>query len=58
MQEEKMKQSRGLGLDIAFTEGEQKVADPDQRSVQRPRVFYRREMETDPLVIAKLGAPR
>jgi len=53
-----MKQSRGLGLDIAFTEGEQKVADPDQRSVQRPRVFYRREMETDPLVIAKLGAPR
>ncbi len=55
MQEEKMKQSRGLGLDIAFTEGEQKIADPDKRGVQRPRVFYRREMETDPLVIAKPG---
>ena len=55
MQEEKMKQGRGLGLDIAFTEGEQKIADPDKRSVQRPRVFYRREMETDPLVIAKPG---
>jgi WD40 repeat protein len=55
LQEEKMKQGRGLGLEIAFTEGEQKIADPDKRSVQRPRVFYRREMETDPLVIAKPG---
>src|SRR5437588_1181403 len=44
MQEEKMKQSRGLGLNIAFTDGEQKT-DPEKRSVQRPRVFYRREME-------------
>jgi uncharacterized caspase-like protein len=57
MQEEKMKQGRGLGLNIAFAEGEQKIADPEQRSVQRPRVFYRREMETDPLVIAKPGMP-
>jgi uncharacterized caspase-like protein len=52
MQEEKTKQLRGLGLNIAFTEGEQKIADPE-RSVQRPRVFYRREMETNPLVVAK-----
>jgi hypothetical protein len=42
-------------MEIAFTEGEQKIADPDKRTVQRPRVFYRREMETDPLVIAKPG---
>lgn len=56
MQEEKMKQARGLGTDIAFTEGEKNIADPDKRSLQRPRVFYRREMETDPLVIAKPGA--
>ncbi|MDX6577132.1 MAG: hypothetical protein QOE96_3085 [Blastocatellia bacterium] len=55
MQEEKMKQGRGLGLDIAFTEGEKNIADPDKRSVQRPRVFYRREMETNPLVIARPG---
>jgi len=53
MQEEKMKESRGLGLGIAFTEGEQKIADPEKRSVQRPRVFYRQEMQVDPLVIAK-----
>jgi len=55
MQEEKMKQGRGLGIDISFAEGEQKTVEPDKRSVQRPRVFYRREMETDPLVIAKPG---
>ena len=53
MQEEKMKQSRGLGLAIAFTEGEQNIAEPEKRSVQRPRVFYRRELEANPLVIAK-----
>ena len=57
MQEEKMKQSRGLGLNIAFTEGEQKIIDPEKRSVQRPRVFYRREMEASPLVVAKPTAP-
>jgi uncharacterized caspase-like protein len=53
MQEEKMKSGRGIGLDIAFTEGEQKIADPEKRSIQRPRVFYRRELETNQLVIAK-----
>jgi WD40 repeat protein/uncharacterized caspase-like protein len=53
MQEEKMTQGRGLGLQIAFTEGEANVSDPQKRSVQRPRVFYRREMEATPLVIAK-----
>jgi len=53
MQQEKMTQGRGVGLGIAFTEGEANVADPQKRSVQRPRVFYRRELEASPLVIAK-----
>ncbi len=53
MQQEKMKQTRGVGLGIAFAEGEQNIADPEKRSVQRPRVFYRRELEASPLVIAK-----
>ena len=48
-----MKQSRGVGLEIAFTEGEEKVAEPEKRTVQRPRVFYRRELEANPLLIAK-----
>jgi WD40 repeat protein len=56
MQEEKMRESRGLG--IAFVEGEQKVADPEKRSVQRPRVFYRREIEANPLVVAKPASPQ
>jgi len=53
MQETKMRESRGVGLGIAFVEGEQKVPDVDKRSLQRPRVFYRREQETDPLVVAR-----
>ncbi|HKV35104.1 MAG TPA: caspase family protein [Pyrinomonadaceae bacterium] len=53
MQQEKMTAGRGVGLGIAFTEGEANVADPEKRSVQRPRVFYRRELEASPLVIAK-----
>ena len=53
MQEAKMKQSRGVGVQIAFTEGEEIVAEPEKRTVQRPRVFYRRELEANPLVIAK-----
>lgn len=47
MQEQKMSQGRGVGLEeIMFSEGE-------KRSVQRPRVFYRRELEANPLVITK-----
>jgi uncharacterized caspase-like protein len=53
MQEENMKQARGMGMQIAFVEGEQNIADPEKRNVQRPRVFYRRELEANPLVIAK-----
>jgi uncharacterized caspase-like protein len=52
IQETKMKESRGVGIDIAFVEGE-KNTEPDKRSVQRPRVFYRRELEANPLIVAK-----
>jgi uncharacterized caspase-like protein len=57
MQEQKMNEGRGVGLAIAFTEGEKDIADPQKRSVQRPRIFYRREMEANPLVVAKPTAP-
>ena len=53
MQEAKMKETRGVGLEIAFTDGEQNIVDPQKRTLQRPRVFYRRELEANPLVIAK-----
>lgn len=53
MQEAKMRETRGVGLGVAFVEGEQKVTEIDKRSVQRPRVFYRREHETEPLIVAR-----
>ena len=53
MQETKMRTAHGLNVAIAFVEGEEKVGDVDKRTLQRPRVFYRREQEGQPLVVAK-----
>ena len=53
MQEAKLKEGRGLTHKVAFVEGEEKIEDVDKRSVQRPRVFYRRERETQQMVVAK-----
>jgi hypothetical protein len=36
-----------------MVEGEEKIEAVAQRSLQRPRVFYRREPEAQPLVVAK-----
>jgi hypothetical protein len=44
--------ARGLKV-VAFVPGEENL-EPSRRSVQRPRVFYRREPETHPLVIEKI----
>jgi hypothetical protein len=41
------------GLTLAFAEGEEQIVDPAKRNVQHPRVFYRREREAQPLVVAK-----
>jgi uncharacterized caspase-like protein len=57
MQMEKM-QGRILEQeDVAFVEGEENIREPAKRSAQRPRVFYRRELEAQPLVIARTPAP-
>jgi hypothetical protein len=53
MQETKLKEGRELKHKVAFVEGEEKSDDVDKQSLQRPRVFYRREPETQPLVVAK-----
>jgi hypothetical protein len=52
MQLEKMKEARALNLNMTFAEGDNATADPEQR-LQRPRAFYRREMESNPLILAK-----
>lgn len=53
MQEAKMREGRGLKHQVAFVEGEEKVEEMDKRNVQRPRVFYRREPESQPMVVAR-----
>jgi len=49
MQEKGMLSSRLL----LFVDGEEGIKDPAKRSIQRPRVFYRRELEARPLVVAR-----
>jgi len=53
MQLEKMKQARGVGLNLSFVAGEERVPEVERRAVQTPRVFYRRESEGRPLIVAK-----
>ena len=53
IQLEKMKQARGLGLNLSFVAGEERVPDSERRVTQTPRVFYRRESEGRPLIVAK-----
>jgi WD40 repeat protein len=53
MQEKEMSARLLLQQNVAFVEGEEKVKDPQKRNVQRPRAFYRREVEGKPLIIAR-----
>jgi hypothetical protein len=53
IQEKLMLDFRKVGRELAFVEGEQKIEDLADRSLQRPRVFYRREPESRPLVMAR-----
>ena len=53
MQLEKMKATRDIGLNLSFVASEERVADPERRLTQTPRVFYRRESDTRPLIVAK-----
>lgn len=43
LQEEKMRQGRGTGNEVAFVEGEE-ARELLKRSLQRPRAFYRRDI--------------
>jgi WD40 repeat protein len=51
MQLDKMKEAGARGGDLSFAEGERGL-NMERRNGQRPRVFYRRELEAQPLVIA------
>jgi WD40 repeat protein len=56
MQEEKLKEGQGRQLEqvVAFVPGEEKT-DPAKRNLQRPRVFYRRELGLAPFIVARPG---
>ncbi len=56
MQEMMMQDARKLGREIAFVEGEEATKELAKRSLQRPRVFYRRELKSEPLIVAKFEA--
>lgn len=53
MQLAKMKEARGLKLKIAFVDGEEQIEEVEERSLQRPRAFYRREPDSRPLIVAR-----
>ena len=57
LQEENMLEAlRGRGIQINFAGDGTAPNDSGNSSVQRPRIFYRRELESNPLVVALLGA--
>jgi WD40 repeat protein/uncharacterized caspase-like protein len=53
MQLEKIKQLRDLGLNVSFVASEERAPERERRLTQTPRVFYRRESEALPLIVAK-----
>jgi WD40 repeat protein len=53
MQEQGMEEARKLGRELAVVDGEEKIRELARRSLQRPRVFYRREAEPEPLIVAR-----
>ena len=42
--------------DVLVDEADDAALPPERRAVQRPRAFYRRELEARPLVVARAGA--
>ena len=56
VQVDKVRQAGARGISLSFSEAERGLG-LERRVVQHPRVFYRREFETNPLVVAKPAAP-
>ncbi|PWT91217.1 MAG: hypothetical protein C5B55_08505, partial [Blastocatellia bacterium] len=65
IQLERLKKARGLGVNLSFVEGDtsmagyekvagdEKMAGAERLLTQTPRVFYRREPEVTPLIVAR-----
>jgi WD40 repeat protein len=48
-----VEKTEGKAVDKAVDKAAENAVEPAQRSIQRPRVFYRREGEAKPLVVAR-----
>lgn len=58
LQVQRMLQADSRGVALAYVEGEERLGDAERRNVQRPRAFYRRELDSDPFVISGvMGRP-
>jgi WD40 repeat protein len=53
LQEAQMDAAQKQGRSISFVEDDRSALGAANRGLQRPRVFYRRELDPDPLVVAK-----
>ena len=58
IQIEKLQEARGLGLNLSFVGDEDQKLSLEDRDLQRPRAFYRRELITNPFIIALLKGLR
>ncbi len=52
IQQQKMKEASQSGRQLVYVEGDEET-DANNRKIQRPRVFYRRELEQNPFVVAR-----
>lgn len=57
LQEQRMRQASEGGRQLVYVEGDEDES-ADKRNVQRPRVFYRRELEEHPFKIAVFAPPQ
>jgi hypothetical protein len=48
-----MEDASRAGRDIAVVDGEESIKDVEERTLQRPRVFYRRDADAEAFPVAK-----
>lgn len=53
VQLEWMKKASQQGRNVGIVAGDEKITDPMKRLLQHPRVFYRRELEAQPMVMVR-----
>src|SRR5260370_17153101 len=54
MQQETIERgARGLGIEVIFVEGDERIKDPNKRNLHRPTAFYPLPTQTTPLLVAK-----